>query len=80
MILDDHVQWWQCLGSSVNANYQIHTRTAQTLTFVITQIVAVNVGRSDIFVGCPELQVRISNGSPNATYLFALQGCDNGRS
>ena len=76
VILDDRVQWWQCLGSSVNANYQIHTRTAQTLTFAITQLVAVNTGRSDIFVGCPDLQIRISNGSPNATYLFALQGCD----
>lgn len=76
VILDDRVKWWQVLGSSVNANYQVHTRTAQTLTFVITQIVAVNTGRSDIFVGCPELQIRISNGSPNATYLVACQGDD----
>jgi len=60
----------------VNAGYQIHARTAQTLSFVITQILPVNQGRSDVFVGCPELQIRISNGSPNATYLFALQGCD----
>jgi hypothetical protein len=76
VILDDRVKWWQVLGSSVNATYQVHARTAQTLTFVITQIVAVNTGRSDVFVGCPELQIRISNGSPNATYLVACQGDD----
>jgi hypothetical protein len=74
--LDDRVRWWQCLGSTVNAGYQIHTRTSQSLAFAITQIVAVNVGRSDVFVGCPSLQVRISNGPVNATYIFALQGDD----
>jgi len=74
--LDDRVRWWQCLGSTVNAGYQIHTRTSQSLAFAITQIVAVNVGRSDVFVGCPSLQVRISNGPVNATYIFALQGSD----
>jgi hypothetical protein len=74
--LDDRVRWWQCLGGTVNAGYQIHTRTSQTLGFAITQIVAVNVGRSDVFVGCPSLQVRISNGPVNAVYIFALQGDD----
>ena len=74
--LDDRVRWWQCLGSTVNAGYQIHTRTSQTLGFAITQIVAVNVGRSEVFVGCPSLQVRISNGPTNAVYIFALQGSD----
>jgi hypothetical protein len=76
IILDDRVKWFQVLGGSVNAGYQLHTRTAQTLTFVITQLIPVNTGRSDVYVGCPELQIRISNGSPNATYLVACQGDD----
>jgi hypothetical protein len=33
-------------------------------------------GRSDVFVGCPDLQVRIANGAPNAIYIVACQGDD----
>ncbi len=76
IILDDRVRWWQVLGCVTNAGYRIHVRASATATFAIAQIIAVNIGRSDIFVGCPDLQIQISNAPANGVYLLACQGDD----
>jgi hypothetical protein len=75
-ILDDRVQWWQVIGVSNNATYNIQIRPAQTGITCTTQVVALNACRSDLFVGCPDLQVRIQGGQPNTLYLLAVQGAN----
>lgn len=75
-ILDRDCKWWQIIGVSNNATYNIQVRAPQTGVACTTQIVALNACRSDLFLGCPDLQVRISGGQPNTLYILASQGDD----
>lgn len=77
-ILDDRVRWWQVLGtlSGSGNSYTIQLRIAQTTQVYVAQIVALNAFRSDLFAGCPDLQVRIAGAVQNQTYLLACQGDD----
>lgn len=77
-ILADTVKWWQVLGtlSGSGTSYTIQFRIAQTTQVYVAQIVALNAFRSDLFVGCPELQVRIAGAVQNQTYVLACQGDD----
>jgi len=78
VLLDDRVKWWQILGTLAGGgtSYTIQFRIAQTTQQYVAQIVALNAFRSDLFVGCPELQVRISGAVQNQTYVLACQGDD----
>ena len=75
-IFDRDVKWWQVIGVSNTSTYTIQVRAPQTAIACTTQIVGAVQARSDVFVGCPELQVRITAGAPNAIYIFACQGDD----
>lgn len=76
VVFDRDVKWWQVIGVSNNATYNIQVRAPQTGVACTTQIVALNACRSDLFAGCPDLQVRIAGGAPNALYIMACQGDD----
>lgn len=76
IILDPAVKWWQVLGSPSNAAYMVQVRPSSTTTPCAVQVMVLNQYRSDLFVGCPDLQVRITNAAANALYLLAVQGDD----
>ena len=77
IILGEGVQWWQVLGSPSNAAYQIQVRPQSANTIAVAvQVVGLNVYRSDVFVGSPDLQVRVTIATPNTVYLLAVQGGD----
>ena len=76
VILDRDVKWWQIIGVSNNATYNIQVRAPQTGVACTTQIVGLNACRSDLFTGCPDLQVRIQGGTANSLYIMATQGDD----
>lgn len=75
-IFDRDVRWWMILGVSNTSTYRVEIRAPATGVACTVQTVGVTVGRSDVFVGCPDLQVRIANGAPNALYIVACQGDD----
>ena len=74
--LDEAVKWWQVLGSPSNAAYMIQARPSTGTVAVAVQVMAQNQYRSDLFTGCPDLQIRIANGPANTFYLLAAQGDD----
>lgn len=74
--LDEAVKWWQVLGSPSNAAYMVQARPMNGTVAVAVQVMAANQYRSDLFAGCPDLQVRIANGPANTFYLLSVQGED----
>lgn len=75
-IFDPHVRWWMVLGVSNTSSYRIEIRAPQTGVACTVHTVGAAQARSDVFVGCPDLQVRIAAGAPNAIYIVACQGDD----
>lgn len=74
--LDDSVMWWQVLGSPGAAAYMVQMRPAQTTLAVPVQVLAANQYRTDVFVGCPELEVRVTNATANTVYMLACNAGD----
>lgn len=76
MQLDEAVKWWQILGSPSNAAYMIQIRNQTGAVPAAVQVMAANQYRSDLFVGAPDIQIRIANGPANTFYFLATQGED----
>jgi hypothetical protein len=75
-IFDRDVRWWMVLGCSNTASYRVEIRAPQTGIACTVHTVGAAQARSDVFIGCPDLQVRIAAGAPNAIYIVACQGDD----
>jgi len=75
-IFDEGVRWWQVIAVSNTSTYRVEVRAPQTGIACTVQTVGAAQGRSEQFVGCPDLQVRIANGAPNSIYIVACQGDD----
>lgn len=71
MKIPDEAMWWQIIGTPVGGGAQYNIQVRYNGTTYNTQTVALNAYRSDLFVGCPDLWVRI-NGAQNNTYLLAI--------